>query len=367
MTERGHSPPDAIEACVALSLLRVGSDTKAARLLVDLIRADPSAGFAGLMDRLAEALEIPPLLRRSRIDQAWEGAARALEDARRAGLTVVPLGSDDYPVRLRWLPDPPTVLWVKGDPAALGRPAIAVVGSRAATPASVLVARRLSRELAEAGLLVVSGLARGIDGAAHDGALEAGVTAAVLGCGADRIYPPEHRSLAARIAARGAVASELPPGTPPLPRHFPLRNRIISGLSLGVLVVEASFKSGSLITARAGLEQGRAVMAVPGGIASGRHRGCHALIKDGARLVESVEDVLDELGWRAQPPSAPALTKSLQISQLQGTMTVGEPYSVEDLAARTGRATPELLAELGGLELAGRVARNPGGSYIRLD
>jgi DNA processing protein len=365
VTDRGHSSTSELEAYVALSLLRAGSDTKAARLLLDLVREGPLP--SGLMTQLADALEIPPLLRRRRIDDAWSRAAGALDNARREGLSVIPLGSDEYPVRLRWLPDPPTVLWVKGDPAALGRPAMAVVGSRAATPAGLLLAKRLSRELTEAGLLVVSGLARGIDGAAHEGALEAGGTVAVLGCGADRVYPAEHRTLAARIVARGAIVSELAPGTPPLPRHFPLRNRIISGLSLGVLIVEASFNSGSLITARAALEQGRSVLAVPGGVASGRHRGCHALIKDGARLVESVEDVLDELSWPGRPAPPKASTKSLQVSQLQGTMTVGEPYSVEDLAARTGRATPELLAELGGLELAGRVARNAGGSYIRLD
>jgi DNA processing protein len=365
VTDRGHPSASELEAYVALSLLRAGSDTRAARLLVDLIGA--GAASSGLMDQLADALQIPPLLRRSRINDAWARAERAVEDARRTGLSVIPLGSDEYPVRLRWLPDPPTVLWIKGDPAELAKPAMAVVGSRAATPASLLLAKRLSRELTEAGLLVVSGLARGVDGAAHEGALEAGGTVAVLGCGADRVYPSEHRTIATRIAARGAIVSELAPGTPPLPRHFPLRNRIISGLSLGVLIVEASFNSGSLITARAALEQGRAVMAVPGGVASGRHRGCHALIKDGARLVESVEDVLDELSWPGRPAPAPASTKSLQISQLQGTMTVGEPYSVEDLAARTGRATPELLAELGGLELAGRVARNAGGSYVRLD
>lgn len=365
VTDRGHPPADETQACVALSLLRVGLDTKAARLLVELISADSSP--ASLMDRLVEALEIPPHERAGRIDRAWSDAAHALENACRAGLAAIPLGSDRYPARLRWLPDPPIVLWVKGDVAALGRPAVAVVGSRAATPAGLLLARRLSRELAESGLIVVSGLARGIDGAAHEGALEAGATVAVLGCGADRVYPWEHRTLATRIAARGAIVSELPPGSPPLGRHFPLRNRIISGLGLGVLIVEASFKSGSLITARAALEQGRSVLAVPGGIASGRHRGCHALIKDGARLVESVEDVLEEIGWPGRPAHAPASTKSLQISQLEGTMTIVEPYSVEDLAARTGRAAPELLAELGSLELAGRVARSAGGSYVRLD
>ena len=200
---------------------------------------------------------------------------------------------------------------------------------------------------------MVSGLARGIDAAAHEGALEGGgTTVAVLGCGADRVYPAEHRGLAARIIERGAIVSELPPGMPPLAHHFPLRNRIISGLSLGVVVVEAGSKSGSLITARAGARAGRDVLAVPGGILSGRHRGSHALIKDGARLVETVEDVLEELRWTLPSTGSPAQpTKSLQMRGLEGTMAAGEPYSVDDLAARTGRSTPDLLAELGALEV----------------
>jgi len=162
--------------------------------------------------------------------------------------------------------------------------------------------------------------------------------------------------------------SELPPGMPPLAHHFPLRNRIISGLSLGVVVVEAGLKSGSLHTARAALEQGRSVLAVPGAILSGRHRGSHSLIKDGARLVESADDVLEELRWPLPSTGSPAQpTKSLQIRGLEGTMAVGEPYSVDDLAARTGRSTPDLLAELGALEVEGRITRMAGGSYIRLD
>jgi len=296
-------------------------------------------------------------------------AASALAAGAAANLTPIPWGVATYPDLLRHLPDPPFVLWVKGDAEWLAQPAVAIVGSRAATPASVSVARTLGRALAEAGLVVVSGMARGVDGAAHEGALEAGGrTVAILGCGADRTYPSEHGALARRIADAGAIASELPPGRLPLPHHFPLRNRIISGLALGVVVVEASMQSGSLITARAALEQGRAVLAVPGGVMSGRHQGCHALIKDGARLVETVGDVLEEIGWQRPPAVQHALpSKSLQISELEGTMAVGEPYSVDELAARTSRTTPELLTELSALELAGRIARLPGGSYVRLD
>ncbi len=357
----------ATEAFVALSLLRFGADTRACRLLIALVREGELAPQT-LAARLATSLGIPDAEQPARIDRAWIEASAALGRARDAGLTALSFGDPRYPELLRHLADPPIVLWVKGDPAVLARPSVAVVGSRAASPAGLAAGRRLAKDLAEVGLVVASGLARGVDAAAHEGALDAGETIAILGCGADRVYPWEHRDLARRVAERGAIASELPPGTPPLPRHFPLRNRVISGLSLGVIVVEASFKSGSLITARAALEQGRAVMAVPGGIASGRHRGCHALIKDGARLVETAEDVLEEIGWPRRPaPTQGQSSKSLQISSLERTMAVGEPYTVDDLAARTGREAQDLLAELGALEISGRVARSPSGGYVRLD
>jgi len=232
------------------------------------------------------------------------------------------------------------------------------------------MSRQLGRELAAAGLVVVSGLARGIDAAAHEGALEAGgLSVAVLGSGADVVYPPEHAPLLRRLLDAGAVVSELAPGTPPRAPHFPLRNRIISGLSRAVVVVEAAEKSGSLITARAALEQGRDVLAVPGPPASGRYRGSHALIKDGARLVETVEDVLDEIGWSrpggARRPSA--RSKSLSSSQLEASMAIGEPYALDDLCQRSGRSASEILSELGVLEVDGRVARVAGGGYVRLD
>jgi DNA processing protein len=244
---------------------------------------------------------------------------------------------------------------------------VAIVGSRTATPTARHFARRLGADLAAAGLTVVSGLARGVDAAAHEGALEEGRSLAVLGCGADVIYPREHDGLAARVAERGALVSELAPGTPPRPRHFPLRNRIISGLSLAVIVVEASERSGSLITARAALEQGRDVLAVPGNVLSGRSSGCHALIRDGAGLVEKAADVLSCLGVTAVAPRPGGRTNSLQSNGLDETMAVGEPYSVDDLAAATSRPVDALLAELSHLELAGRVTRTDGGRYVRLD
>jgi DNA processing protein len=268
---------------------------------------------------------------------------------------------------LRHLPDPPLVLWTKGDGLARSPGRWRSWDRAPRHRGSSRIARTLARDLARAGLVVVSGLARGIDAAAHEGALEAdGATVAVLGCGADRVYPAEHRSLSARIIEHGAIVSELPPGMPPLAHHFPLRNRIISGLSLGVVVVEAGLKSGSLHTARAGLEQGRSVLAVPGGIlgATPRKPRAHQRRCASGRR----DDVLEELRWTLPSTGSPAQpTKSLQMRGLERTMAVGEPYSVDDLAARTGRSTPDLLAELGALEVEGRITRMAGGSYIRLD
>ena len=210
--------------------------------------------------------------------------------------------SPAFPPHLLHIPDPPAQLWLRGDASLLTRTAVAIVGSRRASPASLDIARRLAADLARVGLAVVSGLARGCDAAAHRGALDAGgVTVAVLGSGLDVIYPPEHRSLAEEIARSGVLLSEFPPGAPPLPGHFRQRNRLISGLSRGVVVIEANDKSGSLITAGCALSQGREVMVVPGIVLSGRNRGGHQLIRDGATLVESAEDVIAALVG-ATPP-----------------------------------------------------------------
>jgi DNA processing protein len=252
---------------------------------------------------------------------------------------------------------------------ALDRPAVAVVGARAASPTAQRIGYELGRDLALAGLVVVSGLALGVDGAAHTGALDAGgLTVAVLGCGVDVVYPRQHAALAERVVAQGVILSEFAPGTQPHATFFPRRNRIISGLSLAVVVVEASEKSGSLITAELALQQGRDVLAVPGNVAGGSYRGSHALIKDGARLVETVRDVLEEINWRPPRPipRAPAGSAG-QSTALEDTMTRGEPYTVEDLAQRSGRSTQDVLAELSALELDGRVTRMTGGSFVRLD
>jgi DNA processing protein len=351
-----------VEAFVAMSLLRPGPDTAAARHFKELSEAGrPTIGD------LARRLETRPGARASKVQRAIANAPRAMADASRLGLAIVALPASGYPDRLRQIPDPPIVLWTRGSAEVLDAPAVAIVGSRSATPTGISVAARLGRELADAGLVVVSGLARGVDAAAHRGALDGmGHTIAVLGSGADVIYPPEHTSLARQILERGgAIVSELAPGTPPRAGHFPLRNRIISGLARAVVVVEASEKSGSLITAKAALEQGRDVLAVPGNVISGRHRGCHALIKDGARLVETVDDVLEELKWRREAVRSRPRVNSLQLSGLEGTMAVGEPYSLDELAEATGRGVQDLLAELGALELAGRIERRAGSVFVR--
>ncbi len=359
---------------MAVSFLRVDASTETARqfrVLVDeaggaaqLNRPEVAGALLGQLARMRQpGPEGAAMLVRSA--RARARAALRMADERRIG--CLHAGQPDYPDRLWQIPDPPAALWFLGRPGILSLPSVAVVGARRATPSGLSVAVRLSRELSEAGLVVVSGLARGVDGAAHEGALNAeGATVAVLGCGADLVYPPEHRDLARRICQTGALVTEFPPGSQPLPWRFPLRNRIISGLSRAVVVVEASERSGSLITARAALEQGRDVLAVPGSVASGRYRGGHALIKDGARLVETVDDVLEEIGWRRPP--GPALTESdkdITVSSLEMSMARGETYSLDELARVTGLGAPELLSELARLELAGRVVRVGGGNFAK--
>jgi DNA processing protein len=298
-------------------------------------------------------------------DQLMAAAARALDDGTRRGIDAVALFDPRYPALLATTRDPPPVLWVRGKLDLLSRTAVAVVGSRAATPYALQVGTRLAAELAERGVVVASGLARGLDSAAHRGCLDAGgATVAVQGCGLDRVYPPEHADLASRIVENGLMLAELAPGAPPLPDHFPLRNRIISGISLATVVVEASERSGSLITARYALEQGRDVMAVPGSVLSGRNRGSHALLKDGAKVVETADDVLEGLGWtgrlRVEESERPVPS-----DPLLAEMATGESYGVEELAALTTLAGSALLARLTELELAGLI-KTFNGRFVRI-
>jgi DNA processing protein len=294
----------------------------------------------------------------------------------RLGASVLTYLDPDYPARLRTIPDPPPLLYVNGNPEGLDQYAVGIVGSRRPTPAGRLVTEELSRDLAALGFTVVSGLARGIDGAAHRGALAAeGRTVAVLGCGIDRTYPSEHQELRAEIEAHGAVLSELPLGAYPHGYHFPRRNRIISGLSLGVVVSEAALQSGSLITARLAAEQGREVFAVPGFIKAETSRGPNGLIKQGAKLVEGAWDVVEELlpqldaGFRdrlkrlstVQP--SPALTES---EALVGNLLSAQPTHIDELILRSGLTAADVAGLLLGMELRRVIQQLPGNFYIRV-
>jgi DNA processing protein len=275
--------------------------------------------------------------------------------------------------------DPPALLYALGDLKRLDTPALAVVGSRDATHQGLEHARKFSREIGEAGIAVVSGLALGVDGAAHEGALgTVGSTIAVVGTGLDRVYPRRHLGLARRIAAEGLILSEFALGTPSLPDHFPRRNRILAGISLGTLVIEASLRSGSLITARLALECGRDVFAVPGSIASPQSQGCHRLIKEGAALVESAEDVLQAMNWSRQAVATVGIQdpKDLSTTEKGGDAPLDasdalldamgfDPLTADALGARTGWPADRLQARLFELEMEGRIARLPGGLLQR--
>jgi DNA processing protein len=280
---------------------------------------------------------------------------------------ILTLGDPSYPALLLESPDPPLLLYTLGSQDWLCAPSIALVGSRKPTPTGLETARSFATQLSQAGLTVVSGLAQGVDGAAHEGALsEVGSTVAVVGTGLDRIYPAAHRELARRIAHQGLIVSEYPLGTPPHPANFPQRNRLIAGLARGTLVIEAALKSGSLITARLALEAGRDVLAVPGSIHSPQSRGCHALIKQGATLVETAQDALDELGWGRAPqprqdPPRPCNARDPILEALAFT-----PVTLDGLVERTGWAAAELNARLLELELDGHVARLPGQCFQRV-
>jgi DNA processing protein len=356
-----------LQTAVAISMLPA-SRGRASALFKELRQQHPAASLrdvAGALGLVADGVAA----------EAWRGAELALAAATAAGIEPVPWFDARYPPLLACIIDPPPILWTRGDVGILNRPTVAIVGSRAATPYALDVGARLAAELADRDVVVVSGLARGVDSAAHRGCLDAGgLTVAVLGSGLDRVYPSEHVELADRIARKGLVVSELGPGGAPLPEHFPLRNRIISGISLAVVVVEASDKSGSLITARCALDQGREVMAVPGSVLSGRNRGSHSLLKDGAKVVETADDILQDLwpGWQGLAPTPPAVDggsleprKFLKEDPLLAHMEVGESYELDRLVVATGLAPSRLLTRLMELELKGDVASRGGGRFSR--
>jgi DNA processing protein len=319
--------------------------------------------------RELEGFLAPEVLARLQSDELEALVARALAWAAEPAHRIVTLADDDYPKLLLEIPDPPALLFAAGRAELLARPALAIVGSRNATPQGEANASAFARSLSASGLTIVSGLALGIDAAAHRGGLAAaGSTIAVLGTGIDVVYPQRNAALAAQIAEQGLLLSEFPLGTAPAAHHFPRRNRLISGLARGCLVVEAALASGSLITARAAAEQGREVFAIPGSIHSPLAKGCHALIKSGAKLVESADDVLAELsGFR--PSGYAATTKEPPAPPEAGLLAhMGhDPVDVDSLCSRAGMSAEQVSSELLRLELDGRVTALPGGLYQRLE
>lgn len=321
----------------------------------------PELERLGLRPETVEALRAPPW-------DAAEADLRWLEGADRHLLLWTDGG---YPPALRDAPGAPPLLFALGDPAHLQRPQLAIVGSRNPTAGGVDAAEAFAAHLAPTGLVITSGLALGIDSAAHRGALQAGgATVAVTATGLDRVYPARNRELAHAIAAQGCLVSEFPPGTPVRSDQFPRRNRIISGLSLGTLVVEASLRSGSLITARYALEQGREVFAIPGSIHNPLSKGCHALIRQGAKLTETVDEILEELRWQAAGPDRPRepadSQQGLDEDYARLLEALGyDPVPVDVLLQRTGLTAGELSSMLLVLELNGYVTAAAGGRYAR--
>ena len=330
------------------------------------------------------ALQSPPAQWPASLDTTWDWLQADPESRR-----VLPLGDGCYPSSLLNMEDPPLLLYAMGAPQAwldeglahCAQRSVAIVGSRNPTAQGALNARHFAQALAQSGLTVVSGLALGVDGAAHEGALDGAppnqlATIAVVGTGLDRVYPRQHRELAHRIAKRGVLISEYPLGTPPLSANFPRRNRIIAGLTQATLVVEAALKSGSLITARLAIEQGKDVFAIPGSIHATQAKGCHALIKHGAKLVESAQDILEE--WLpgtlfaasssgTAAPSDPGQIPADDTPPGSLLAALGfDPVGLDALLARTGLPTANLQAQLMALEIDGQVARLPGGLFQRL-
>lgn len=325
------------------------------------VLAQARSALAGLVSREAlSALDS---------DEVARAVERAMVWAEQPGNAIITLSDPEYPGLLLEIADPPALVYARGRTELLAKAGLAMVGSRNATAQGLRDAERFARAFSEAGLTIVSGLAQGVDAAAHRGGLAAtGSTIAVLGTGCDVLYPKGNALLAERIAVEGLVLSEFPLGTPAIPHNFPRRNRLISGLSRGCLVVEAAIASGSLITARAAAEQGREVFAIPGSIHSPLSKGCHALIKSGAKLVESAEDVLAELAvFRLSGSASTAAARASDPAEPLLAYMGPDPVDVDSLCVRAGRDAQDIAAELLRLELAGHVAALPGGRFQRLN
>jgi len=364
-----------LKAWLALSLTRGLGGESARRLLKEF--GSPDAVFAAPARSLKSIVkaEIAAEIGKGIADDQIAPALAWLEDNNNR---IVTLADSDYPQALLNIPDPPLLLYVKGRLDLLNRPALAIVGSRNATPQGISNAEAFAKSLSDTGLCIISGMAHGIDAAAHRGALRCpgnncGSSIAVVGTGLDKVYPSANRDLAHALASQGALVSEFPLGTPPLAANFPRRNRIISGMSIGCLVVEASLQSGSLITARLALEQGREVFAIPGSIHAPQSKGCHALLKQGAKLVETAQDILEELGELAMTGTiAPACDPNRTDTGMHGSnpALLGhlgfDPVDLDTLGKRSGLTIAELSAMLLTFELEGRISTLPGGLYQRI-
>ena len=369
---------------LGLNMIR-GIGPRTANMLLDRFGSPANIFAASRGALLGEGLK-PPTIEQLHNTEILEKAQIEIEKLEALGAQVITLADEAYPQLLREIYDPPIALYVKGDlEAALLRPAIAVVGSRRCSTYGINAANFLSRELAAQGVTIISGLARGIDGAAHRGALEAGgKTVGVIGTGLDVNYPKEHKKLADELAANGAVVSEFPLGTPPLAQNFPYRNRVISGLCYGVLIIEAAEHSGSLITARLANEQGREVFAVPGNITSQTSFGPNFLIKDGAKLVQQARDVIEEfplpirealLGVsrpdkkdkNASPAQATfeAVALSPGEQKVLGLLAADVASHIDELLISSGMSSPELMGALLGLAMKDRIRELPGKCFVK--
>lgn len=355
-----------------IRLTKLGASARRLNRLLDYF-GSPEALFAAPAKEVSAVARCTSEVAAKLLDPFYCATERELRQMERMGVRLLPLSHPDYPALLREIHDPPVALYVRGTLVPEDRKAVAIVGSRRATDYGKRIAERFARELVEAGLTVVSGLARGVDTAAHRGALKAGGrTLACLGCGVDVAYPYENQELAAAIAGSGAVLSEYPMTAPPDAWHFPSRNRVISGLSLGVVILEAPEKSGALITVDCALEQGREVFAVPGNIDNPRNRGPHARIKEGAKLVECVEDILCELQLDERQGTLPLEVEVAPSPPLTGEESTlfallgPEPQPVDDLILESDLPAGAVNAALLMLEMKGVARRLPGNMFVRL-